>query len=106
MELHDELLKSSATERQLFNVIDRPYLASLIDAKTRDWLRRLMALAEPIGIVERVTACRDPTDDKFLELAHNGRADVVVTGDTDLLLLDPFRDIRIMNPAEYLRLIR
>ena len=29
-------------------------------------------------------ACRDPKDDKFLELAVNGRADVIVSGDADL----------------------
>jgi uncharacterized protein len=36
-----------------------------------------------VTIVERIAACRDPTDDKFLELAVNGRADMIVTGDLD-----------------------
>jgi uncharacterized protein len=36
-----------------------------------------------VEIVERIAACRDPTDDTFLELAVNGRADVIVTGDAD-----------------------
>ena len=42
-------------------------------------------------ITERVAACRDPKDDKFLELAVNGRADLIVSGDADLLVLDTFR---------------
>jgi predicted nucleic acid-binding protein len=37
-----------------------------------------------------LAACRDPDDDKFLELAVNGNADVIVSGDADLLALDTF----------------
>jgi putative PIN family toxin of toxin-antitoxin system len=81
------LLKSLATEQQLFEVVARPRLASLIDPETQDWLRRLMAAAELVTITERIVACRDATDDKFLELAVNGHADLIVTGDVDLLAL-------------------
>ena len=79
------LLKSLATEQQLFEVVARPRLASLIDPETKVWLRKLMAAAELVPITERVAACRDPTDDKFLELAVNGHADLIVSGDGDLL---------------------
>jgi hypothetical protein len=41
-----------------------------------------------VAITERIAECRDPTDDKFLELAINGHADLIVTGDADLLALD------------------
>ena len=58
-----------------------------------------MAVAEMVRIMERVAACRDRTDDKFLELAINGAADVIVTGDADLLDLNPFRGIPIVTPA-------
>src|SRR5437867_7603067 len=69
------LLKSTATERQLFEVMARPYLASLIAPATRNWLEKLLATAEPVTVTEHIVACRDPTDDKFLELAVNGQAD-------------------------------
>jgi hypothetical protein len=52
-----------------------------------------MATAELVDIAERIAACRDPKDGKFLELADNGRADQIVSGDRDLLTFDPFRDI-------------
>lgn len=52
-------------------------------------------------ITERITMCRDPKDDKFLELAMSGRADVIVSGDSDLLVLDRFRDIPILTPAAF-----
>jgi uncharacterized protein len=97
------LLKSLATEQQLFEVIARPYFDSLIDPDTRAWLKKLMAAAELVAISERIVACRDPTDDKFLELAVNGHADLIVSGDADLLALNPFRDIPIVTPAMFVQ---
>ena len=49
-----------------------------------------------------VRECRDPKDDKFLELALDGQADLLVTGDEDLLALHPWRGIPILSPANYL----
>jgi putative PIN family toxin of toxin-antitoxin system len=97
------LLKSLATEQQLFEVVARPRLSALIDPETHAWLRRLMATAELVTISERIAACRDPTDDKFLELAVNGGADLIVSGDGDLLSLNPFRDIPIVTPAVFVQ---
>jgi uncharacterized protein len=97
------LLESLATEQQLFEVIARPRLASLIDPETQAWLKKLMAAAELVTITDRVVACRDPTDDKFLELAVNGHADLIVSGDADLLALNPFRDIPIVTPAVFVQ---
>src|SRR5881275_2810905 len=82
---HGGLLKSEATERQLLEVLQRPYIAARIAPWYLDRVRRVLSAAEPVPIVERVAECRDPTDDKFLELALNGRADLIVSGDRDLL---------------------
>ena len=101
VERHHVLLKSHATEEQLFGVVARPYFDSLINADTRAWLTKLMADAEPVTITERIVACRDPTDDKFLELAINGHADLIVSGDADLLALNPFRHTPIAPPADF-----
>ena len=60
-----------------------------------------MASAELVTISERIAACRDPTDDKFLELAVNSHADLIVSGDGDLLALNRFRDIPIITPAAF-----
>ena len=97
------LLKSAATEQQLFEVVARPYLARLIAPATHEWLTALFAAAEAVPISERIAACRDPTDDKFLELAVNGRADFIVSGDADLLVLNPFRGIPIVQPATFVQ---
>ncbi len=95
------LLKSRSTEAELIEVIDRPYLARLIAPAARARVLELMALAELVPIVESIAACRDPKDDKFLELAVNGQADVIVSGDADLLVLNPFRGILIVPPATF-----
>jgi putative PIN family toxin of toxin-antitoxin system len=97
------LLKSHASEAELMDVIDRPYLARLISPDARDRMVRLMAMANLVTITERVAACRDPKDDKFLELAVNGHADLILTGDNDLLVLNPFRGIPIVAPAAFVQ---
>ena len=50
-------------------------------------------------------SCRDPKDNQFLELAVNGQADFIVTGDEDLLVLHPFRAIPILTPRDFLHVL-
>ena len=51
---------------------------------------------------ERVRACADPTDDKFVETAINSNAGI--TGDRALLAMRAFRNVRVMTPTAYVRL--
>jgi hypothetical protein len=62
----------------------------------------LIRIGEFIEPKTEITECRDPKDNKFLELAAAGNAACIVTGDNDLLVLDPFRNIRIITPKEFL----
>jgi uncharacterized protein len=55
-----------------------------------------------VPVIQIVRECRDPKDDKFLEVALNGRAGVIITGDADLLGMHPWRGIEILSSAEYL----
>lgn len=98
---HGGLLKSTATEQQVIEVLRRPYFASKLPTAYLDKVRRIFFQAELVAIVERVVACRDATDDKFLELAVNGHAETIVTGDLDLLVLGPFRGIPIITPSAF-----
>jgi putative PIN family toxin of toxin-antitoxin system len=66
------------------------------------FLRQLAKSAEFVPIIQLVRECRDPEDDKILEVALNGRAGLIITGDDDLLALDPWQEIAIVTPAEYL----
>ncbi len=51
---------------------------------------------------ETVQACRDPKDDKFLELAIAADASAIITGDQDLLILHPFAAIPILSATDFL----
>jgi uncharacterized protein len=100
---YEELLFSEQTLRELSEVLARPKFHHLIAQADRDEFVELVSrVGTWIEIRETIRACRDPRDDKFLELAINGEADGVLTGDADLLALDPFRGIAIMTPAAWL----
>jgi putative PIN family toxin of toxin-antitoxin system len=68
------------------------------------YFQYLAEFVEEISVSTKVSVCRDPKDDKLLELAIDGRADLIITGDKDLLVLNPFRNIPIITPLEYLAL--
>lgn len=95
------LLKTATTEREVMEVLERPRIAPKVAPVFADNLRRVFAAADLVTISETVTGCRDPDDDKFLELAVNGRADAIISGDDDLLVLDTFRGIPIITPAAF-----
>lgn len=50
----------------------------------------------------RLAVCRDPSDDRMLELAVAGGAAAIIAGDQDLLTLSPFRGIPILSPRAFL----
>jgi putative PIN family toxin of toxin-antitoxin system len=98
------VLASKFTLQELKEVAKRSRFDRYVEAEKR---LRLVAeyrrAAVTVDIPFPIHACRDLRDDKFLEVAVHGRADVIVTGDADLLALDPFRGIAILTPDEYLR---
>ena len=98
------LLSSEATMNELADVLSRPKFDHYISLEDRQqFLRLLGRLSEFVPIVYPVRHCRDPKDDKFLEAALNGRANLIVTGDADLLSLHPWQEIAILSPAAYLK---
>ena len=56
-----------------------------------------------VKVTESIAICRDPKDNMILELAVSGNAEVIVTGDDDLLAMNPFKDISILNPQSFLK---
>lgn len=98
------LLVSEATMNELAEVLARPQFDRYVSLENRkQFLRELGPRTEVVPIVRSVRECRDPEDDKFLEVALNGRANVIITGDADLLALHPWRDVAILSPTDYLK---
>lgn len=97
------LLVSEATVAELDEVLRRPKFDKYVSEEQRlEFLAALVREAELTTIVTSIVACRDPKDDKFLELAVSGQATHILTGDTDLLVLNPFRGIAILTPQDFL----
>lgn len=97
------LLISDATMFELAEVLNRPKLDRYIKLREgQRFLRELFRIGELVNIIQIVRECRDPKDDKFLEVALNGRADLIITGDEDLLGMNPWRGIAIVSAKNYL----
>ena len=71
-------------------------------APSAQFLVKLLQTALLIEVKEQIRVCRDPKDDKFLELVASGNADCLVTSDADLLVIKSFRGTPILTPAEFL----
>lgn len=103
VQLNGNLLFSDVPFTELQVVLLRPKFERYLDPIRRDrFLARCQEASALVEIAQTIRACRDINDDKFLEVAVNGKADVLVTGDTDLLVLDPYESIPIVTPASYL----
>lgn len=97
------LLVSDQTIVELDEVLRRPKFDRYVSESQRlEFLAALLREAEVIEVHDVVTECRDPKDNKFLELALSGQGNHIVTGDLDLLVLHPFRGIAIVNPQSFL----
>ncbi len=66
-------------------------------------LSLIVLRGEKVVPLQKIQICRDPKDDMMLELAVNGRADLIVSGDKDLLVLNPFQSIPIVGASEFLK---
>lgn len=97
------LLCSLETLNELDDVLRRPKFDRYLSEELRlEFLAALVRESEDVVVEERISASRDPRDDKFLELAIGGRATHLVSGDPHLLELNPFRGVQIVSPATFL----
>ena len=87
-------------------VLERVKQEQHFTTDTSLWLNTLRTSAlwvTPIPFQDKV--CRDPKDNKFLALAAESEAEVLVSSDEDLLVLDPWQDVRVVRPADFLNLL-
>lgn len=97
------ILMSESIWQEITEVLTRPKFERYVSSIERDlfitWLGELVYFVE---ISKAVNVCRDAKDDKFLELAVNGDAELIVSGDQDLLILNPFFGISIITARDFL----
>lgn len=98
-----EVVVSEPTIEELAGVLGRAKWDRYVSVEHRqEFVRRLLHVTTLVPVLSEIDDCPDPADNRFLALALDAGADVIVTGDRDLLDLDPWREIRILTPAEFL----
>jgi uncharacterized protein len=98
-----QILMSEAVLAELQDVFNRPRFDRYSSSELRAaFLTDLLMVVEQVEITETVSVCRDPKDNKFLELAVSGQATCILSSDKDLLVLNPFQEITILTPADFL----
>ena len=101
-----EVLLSLELLEELNEVLGRERFNRYVTSEEREeFLGVLVERAVLVEITKNVQECRDPKDDKVLELALNGEAHCIISGDRDLLVLHPFRGVVVTTADEFLRMI-
>lgn len=101
---HGKILLSLAVQTELYEVLNLSRLRRYISEEDiHVFLAALTAEAQWVEVDIELSVCRDSRDDKFLELAVCGHATHLITGDSDLLILNPFQGVAILNPADFLQ---
>ena len=97
------ILMSNPVFLEISEVLLRPKFDRYIDrVKRQNFIEDLLRIVNFVEINQQISECRDPKDNKYLELAVCGGAKLIVTGDNDLLVLNPFRRITILNIQDFL----
>lgn len=103
-----DLCASAETLAELEGVLDRGKFDRYLARASRSEFVALMRRHVHLFAVQNTSLeaveplCRDPTDNQFLALALAAEADVLVSSDEDLLVMDPWRGITIMTPGDFL----
>jgi hypothetical protein len=93
-----KLLVSQVVVEELNEVLRRKGFHKYVTEDERiEFITALVREAILVEITDTVTECRDPKDNRFLELAVSGQATCIVSGDDDLLVLHPFRGIPVLT---------
>ncbi|WP_293146845.1 MULTISPECIES: putative toxin-antitoxin system toxin component, PIN family [unclassified Microcoleus] len=97
------ILYSEETLNELEQVLNRKKFNKYLSLEDRQlFLLKFISSSQLVSITENITVCRDEKDNKFLELAVSGNANVIVTGDLDLLVLNPFQSVEILTPDMFI----
>jgi len=100
-----EIVHSADTFNEFSDVFIRPKFDRYLPLEKRlNIVEDLKALVRITPVTYVINVCRDPKDNKYLELAVSSDATCIVTGDRDLLVLNPFDGIKILTAADFLKM--
>ena len=98
-----EVVISEPLAEELANVLAREKFDRYVSLADREeFLRRLLQVATTVPVLTEVTDCRGADDNRILALALDAESDYILTGDQDLLTMNPWREIEIVSPRAFL----
>ena len=98
-----EVMVSESLVAELANVLSREKFDRYVSVQNREeFLRRVPKVATVAPVLTEVEVCRDPDDNHVLALALDSESDYIITGDRDLLVLHPWRGVKIVPPHTFL----
>ena len=102
---HFEIIVSKATWQEFEQKIKKKSLEHyVLNTEDRDAaVHAINRVVTHVAVRSVVTDCHDPKDNPFLELALDGKAETIISGDKDLLVLNPWRGVCIQSPGDFYR---
>jgi putative PIN family toxin of toxin-antitoxin system len=98
------LLSSTEVIEELKDVLMRAKFDKYLSRQKRiEFIKSFFNDTEFFAPLSKITDCSDPKDNKFLELAIDGKATDIISGDSDLLEMNPYRGIKILMAADFLK---
>lgn len=102
-----EIITSRQQIEEILRVLDKPKFNKLFSFQEKEFLLHLIERnTKMVEIKSKVNVCRDKKDDFILNIALNGKADYIITGDSDLLILNPFENIQIITYRELINILQ
>jgi putative PIN family toxin of toxin-antitoxin system len=93
--------------RELIEVLKRPKFKKYFsESAIEDLIALLHEKIELVEVIDHFDDCRDPKDNFLLDLVVSSHAGYLVTGDTDLLILNPFHGVEIISYQNFQNIIR
>jgi len=92
-EIHEKL-KSQKFQKLVKDKVGGSFIIEVLDLIVQN--------SQIVTVSTKLNICRDPKDNKFLELAQTVSADYLITGDKDLLDLRQFEATKILKPSEFI----
>ena len=100
---HATLIFSAATRDELLEVIAREKFDRYVPFEARERAVTIILRDGQVVSPRRLfQVCRDARDDKFLDAAHAGKSDCLISGDADLRALGAVEGIPIVSAAQYM----